>query len=103
VNVINKLSSRGVIANPSLFVILSPSPSVILSEAKNLFFRLRTGSAKNLIILLRVNSVKPCPEQSEGTLEIATGFALATTFLVGLPRLRAEALQRAGTSLHSLQ
>jgi hypothetical protein len=83
VNVINKLSSRGVIANPS--------PSVILSEAKN------------LIILLKVNSMKPCPEQSEGTLEIATGFALATTFLVGLPRLRAEALQRAGTSLRSLQ
>jgi hypothetical protein len=22
---------------------------------------------------------KPCPEQSEGTLEIATGYALATT------------------------
>jgi len=59
-NPINKLRSHGVIANPSLSVIL-------LSEAKNLFFRLRTGSAKNLIILLRVNSVKPCPEQSEGT------------------------------------
>jgi hypothetical protein len=100
VNVINKLSSRGVIANPSLFVILT------LSQTKG----------KNLIILLRVNSVKPCPEQSEGPLEIATGFALATTFLVGLPRLRADlptpakagfakagALQRAGTSLRSLQ
>jgi len=35
---------------------------------------------------------KPCPEQREGTLEIATGFALATTFHVGLPRLRAETL-----------
>ena len=35
---------------------------------------------------------KPCPEQSEGTHEIATGFALATTFRVGLPRLRAETL-----------
>jgi hypothetical protein len=52
-------------------------------------------------------ATKPCPEQSEGTHEIATGFALATTFHVGLPRLRAEtlivarcfdgALRRAGT------
>ncbi len=25
------------------------------------------------------SEVKPCPERSEGTLEIATGFALATT------------------------
>jgi hypothetical protein len=38
----------------------SPEPSMV------------QGEAKNLIILLRVNSVKPCPEQSEGTLEIAT-------------------------------
>jgi hypothetical protein len=26
-----------------------------------------------------MRGTKPCPEQSEGTLEIATGFALATT------------------------
>ena len=38
----------------------NPSLSVILSEAKN------------LISSFRVNSMKPCPEQSEGTLEIAT-------------------------------
>jgi hypothetical protein len=27
----------------------------------------------------RLRATKPCPEQGEGTLEIATGFALATT------------------------
>ena len=35
------------VANPSFFVILSPSPPVILSVAKNLL-SLRAGSAKNL-------------------------------------------------------
>jgi hypothetical protein len=58
VNVLNKFPSRGVIANPSLFAILT------LSQTKG----------KNLIILLRVNSVKPCPEQSEGTLEITSAW-----------------------------
>jgi len=52
VNVINKSTSQSVIVNPSLFVILS--------------------EAKNLVILLRINSVKPCPEFNEGTHEIAT-------------------------------
>jgi len=51
------------IANPSLFVILTP-------------YLIR---GKNLIILLRVNSMKPCPEESEGTYEIATGYAFVTT------------------------
>ena len=32
------------------FVILSPSPIVILSEAKDLGFRLRVNSAKNLAL-----------------------------------------------------
>jgi hypothetical protein len=54
--------------------------------------------------------------QNDTLCQIAMGFVLATTFLVGLPRLRAdlptptkagfakaEALQRAGTSLRSSQ
>ena len=55
-NILNKFPSLSVIANPSLFVILTP-------------YQVR---GKNLIISLRVNSVKPCPEQTEGTHEIAS-------------------------------
>jgi hypothetical protein len=33
-------------------IILSPSPTVILSRAKNLGFRLRVDSAKDLIVCL---------------------------------------------------
>jgi len=31
------------------------------------------------VVIARNVVTKPCPERSEGTLEIATGFALATT------------------------
>ena len=32
-----------------------------------------------LAVIAESKPTKPCPEQSEGTLEIATGYALATT------------------------
>ena len=45
----------------------------------------------------RQEATKPCPEQSEGTPEIATGFALATTLgRIATPACR-NALRRAGT------
>jgi hypothetical protein len=58
----------------------------------------RASNQKKYIIVVYITPVghceesrlsgttKPCPEQSEGTHEIATGFALATTFHAGLPR-----------------
>jgi hypothetical protein len=41
--------------------------------------------------------------QNDTLCQIATGFALATTFLVGLPRLLAVTPQRTGMSLRSWQ
>jgi hypothetical protein len=54
---LNVESSNFVILNPSLAVILSPSP-VTLSETKGLDLWLRINSAKDLDVRLRVNSVK---------------------------------------------
>jgi hypothetical protein len=49
--------SPPVILNPAL-VILSPSPPVILNEVKDLVFRLRINSAKDLGLWRGVDSVK---------------------------------------------
>jgi hypothetical protein len=38
-----------------------------------------TGHCEERLPASRQVVTKPCPEQIEGTLEIATGFALATT------------------------
>jgi hypothetical protein len=49
----NIILSPSIVISSRLFVILSPSPTVILSRAKDLGFRLRVDSAKDLIACLR--------------------------------------------------